>query len=185
MEAFHNHDCDKCTHLLSTEYLRWAIDVYYCESRDLFGGSLILRLSDDPPDYWSSGLDTLHPGSRSLSYWSPVMRAIVETAGCATPKMIQAFNIWTNDAGRATSAGLAELQDGANTQMLTLLRCSILCLSEKRRNQASEAKNTNTLNAIVARMSGKEWSPDTLNEIAQVLQNAGHTIEDIEDKKDE
>jgi hypothetical protein len=79
MEAFHNHDCDKCTHLLSTEYLRWAIDVYYCESRDLFGGSLILRLSDDPPDYWSSGLDTLHPGSRSLSYWSPVMRAIVET----------------------------------------------------------------------------------------------------------
>jgi len=34
------------------------------------------------------------------------------------------------------------------------------------------------LRAIQALMNGKEWSPDTLNAIAEILDNAGYPVAD-------
>jgi len=41
------------------------------------------------------------------------------------------------------------------------------------------------LEAIQAAMSGKEWSPDTLDTIATILQAAGYPLAAMEDEESE
>lgn len=42
------------------------------------------------------------------------------------------------------------------------------------------ATDAQALDAITAALSGKEWSPDTLDAVATIVRETGRTIEDLE-----
>lgn len=134
MKPFHEHDCESCLHLLSTEYGKWKIDVHFCPEQSL-GGSVIMRLSSDPADYWSNALDILHSSSRSLAYWSHVMRTVVERAGCTTPEMQNAFGVWAHSGSWPHMLRLPQSVDPEDRVQLTVLRCSILSLAREVRSK--------------------------------------------------
>lgn len=56
------HDCDSCFYLGSNE----TVDFYYCKKNSMSErGSLIIRLGDNPSDYFSMPLDVVIDGINS------------------------------------------------------------------------------------------------------------------------
>lgn len=72
------HDCDKCV------WVGWITaqgrlgNMYFCPKNNSEHGTVLIRFSDDPPDYWSSSIGACKKGSLSVTPEGASKEVLVE-----------------------------------------------------------------------------------------------------------
>lgn len=115
-QLFHEHDCDRCAHLLSLTADGKAIDVYRCgrpEKEGILSTTFLLRFSNKPSDYWSAPLELVGPHMRQHAWMRAVLRALVAESDFDQSKR-QLLGLWlcrTGDDLISDTASMAAIRD--------------------------------------------------------------------------